>query len=237
MKTVFWKAMLSLTLIMGMLFSGIWFVWGVQAPSLAVGSSSGLNTSYVGSGTLYTAQAGNVTQIDLNGTQSTTNWAGFYGNISGNITLEDAAGNVFYDWSGLGTPEGEVYASNNSVVDWTTIACANDGNMTALDTFLGLTASDADSAYNTYGSPSHLGFTVAGTTITANTCNSTNAYDNSGSQTALFSQVLLADAASVPVFTTILNASSTAFNGAQVDFELLAGVNGAGPLYFFLELG
>ncbi|MBN1793063.1 hypothetical protein JW826_05255 [Candidatus Woesearchaeota archaeon] len=238
MEKKYMKAMFSLTLVLGLLLSGVWFVFGVQAPSAIIqGASSRMNQSYAGTGSSLGAQAGNVTHIDLAGTQVTTHWAGFYGNISGNITLEDSSGAVFYDWTGLGTPVGEVYASNTSTVTWSSIACANADNMTGLDTFLGMTATDADSVYNTYGSPTHGGFSVAGTTITADTCNSTNAYVNSALNAAYFSQVLLADGNNVPVFGTLLNSSATAFNGAQVDFQLLTGVPGTGTLYFFIELG
>ena len=104
MKTIFWKAVFSLTLMVGLLFSGISLVFGVQAPSLLTpGQSSRMNYSYGGSGTSLFAQAGNVTQLDLSGKQVTSHWAGFYGNVSGSMTLEDSTGNVFYNWSGLGT--------------------------------------------------------------------------------------------------------------------------------------
>jgi len=91
--------------------------------------------------------------------------------------------------------------------------------------------------FNTYDAQAHGGFSVAGVTIPANTCNSTNAYVNSAPDSAYFSQVLLSDTNSIPVFATILNASSTGFDGTAYDFELLAGVPGSGTLYFFIELG
>ena len=237
MKTVFWKAVFSLTLMVGLLFSGVSLVFGVEAPGLTAGESSRYNTTFAGSGTSYAAQAGNVTELNLAGTQVTAHWAGFYGNVTGNLTLEDGTGNVFYDWVGIGTPAGEVFASNTSTVDWTSIACANAANLTSTDTFLGMTSSDPDSVFNTFGSPSHEGFDVAGITISANSCNSTNAYTNAGQDAAFFTQVLLSDSLNVPVFTTILNASATGFRNTPVDFELLAGVPGSGTLYFFIELG
>jgi hypothetical protein len=238
MKKIFWRAVFSLTLMVGLLFSGIHLVFAVQAPSLLTpGESSRMNYSYGGAGTAYDAQAGNVTQLDLSGKQVTTHWAGFYGNVSGSITLEDALGNVFYNWSGLGSPIGEIYASNTSTVAWSSIACANTANMSAVDSFLGMTSSNPDSVFKTYGSPSHSGFSVAGLNIGQNSCNSTNAHTNTGKNSAYFTQVLLADNRNVPVFATILNASATSFKNSGVDFQLLTGVPGSGTLYFFIELG
>lgn len=237
MKTAFWKTIFSLTLIAGLMFSGVSLVFGVEAPGLNLIGSSRYNTSFTGSGTSLEAQAGNVTELNIQGTQVTTHWAGFYGNITGNITLEDATGNVFYDWAGLGVASGEVYASNTSTVQWTTIACANAANMSAANTFLGMTGSNSDSVFNTYDTQSHQSFTVAGTTITANTCNSTNAYTNTGLDAGLFKQIILSDINAVPVFTTLINASATSFRNTPVDFQLLAGVPGSGTLYFFIELG
>jgi hypothetical protein len=178
-----------------------------------------------------------VTEINLAGTQVTTHWAGFYGNITGNITLQDANGNLFYDWSGIGTPTGEVYASNTSTVSWANIGCADAGNMTSLNTFLGMTGANSDSVFNTYDAQSHGAFSVAGVSISADSCNSTNAYTTGGADAGLFQQVLLADNRNVPVFATIINASETSFRNTNVDFELLAGVPGSGTLYFFIELG
>jgi hypothetical protein len=237
MKTVFWKTVFSLTLVVGLFFSSVGLVFGVQAPGLTTGESGRYSDSFAGSGTALGAQAGNVTEVNLAGTQVTTHWAGFYGNITGNITLQDANGNLFYDWQGLGAPSGEVYASNTSTVSWSTIACANAANMTNTNNFLGMTASNSDSVFNTYDAQSHGGFSVAGTAISADSCNSTNAYTNTGADAGLFQQVILSDSLNVPVFATIINASATSFRNTGVDFQLLAGVPGSGTLYFFIELG
>ena len=66
--------------------------------------------------------AGNVTEITLYGISTTKAWAGYYGNITGTITLEDAAGYVFYNWTAL-EPKGEIYASINDTISWADISC------------------------------------------------------------------------------------------------------------------
>ncbi|MBD3252414.1 hypothetical protein GF386_01655 [Candidatus Pacearchaeota archaeon] len=70
------------------------------------------------------AYAGNVTELDITGYTITQNWQGYYGNVSGTIYLADASDNVLYNWS-LASPEGEVYAANESSVTWTNIQCFN----------------------------------------------------------------------------------------------------------------
>ncbi len=186
------------------------------------------------------AQAGNVTEIDINATSITNSWAGFYGNVSGNITLQNAAGNVFYNWA-ISSPSGEVFASRNDTISWSSIACANAGNISNEETALGQTAADSDSVTNTFSGTSHPSFDVGTTTLTG--CPSTNAYDNTGAQTTRFFNVLLADSASHVVYTTLLNATSTGFDGGTYDFEILVGEDGHGAaasttttIYFFVEL-
>ncbi len=72
----------------------------------------------------HAAIAGNVTELDISGTSITQSWQGYFGNVSGIITLDDASNNTLYNWS-LASPEGEVYATNGTVVTWTNIQCFN----------------------------------------------------------------------------------------------------------------
>src|SRR3990172_921160 len=53
------------------------------------------------------AQAGNVTALNIDQQRITDIWQGFFGNVSGQIVLENAVGNNFYDWS-LSQVTGEV---------------------------------------------------------------------------------------------------------------------------------
>src|SRR3989339_761148 len=55
------------------------------------------------------ARGGNVTQVNIDALSITKTWQGYYGNITGNIHLDDAANQSFYIW-GNGTLTGEVYA-------------------------------------------------------------------------------------------------------------------------------
>jgi hypothetical protein len=70
------------------------------------------------------AIAGNITSLNIHSWTLTRTWAGFYGNISGTIVLSDANNNTMYDWNDA-SPNGRVYASRDSAVTWSAIACAN----------------------------------------------------------------------------------------------------------------
>ena len=67
------------------------------------------------------AEAGNVTELNISATVVTRGWQGYYGNVSGTITLDDGLNNTMYSWA-LADPEGEVYASrNNSISEFNSI--------------------------------------------------------------------------------------------------------------------
>ncbi|MFC1648277.1 hypothetical protein ACFL1B_02350 [Nanoarchaeota archaeon] len=188
------------------------------------------------------AQAGNVSEINIEATAITTAWQGYFGNITGSITLENSAGDVFYNWSGLGSFTGEVYAARTDSVAWATIGCVDAAEMNSETGYLGKSNSDPDSVWGTFSSKNHPEFLIGTATITANTCNSTNAYVDTGQDSARFYQVLLADGGSNIVYSTLIDQDQTGFNGIAYDFELLVGENGNAssssttPYYFFIEL-
>ncbi|MEA2037843.1 MAG: hypothetical protein U9O94_10135, partial [Nanoarchaeota archaeon] len=103
------------------------------------------------------AQAGNITALSIDATTVTKSWQGYYGNISGSVTLDDNVNYTMYSWSAV-TPEGEVYASNASSVTWSNIKCINfTGNMsenqinvTVLEDMFGMGAADSDGVNETF---------------------------------------------------------------------------------------
>ena len=186
-------------------------------------------------------QAGNVTELNISGTSITQSWAGFYGNVTGTIVLEDASGNTFYDWSAA-SPQGEVYASRVNSITWSNVRCANSTEISDENTNLNM-GTAADNITNTFSSQSHPQFYVGSVSISANTCKSTNPYVNSASQTTDFYNVLLSDGSGNIIYTSILDPDTTGFNGNNYDFELLVGEDGHGAAagttttyYFWVEL-
>jgi hypothetical protein len=232
------KKIVLLTMILGLLYAGVNSVFGVQgATSISVGPSSRANYSNTSSATTG-VQAGNVTELNLTGTSITDHWAGFYGDISGNMTLGDSSGHSFYDWTGINSAAGEVYASTSNAVAWSGIGCIDIAEIANLETSLGITATDADRVNQTYTTSAHPDFTVGGVSISG--CNSTNANTDAGPSATAFYQILLSDTGGDAVYTTLINESTTGFDAVAHDFELLVGESdslGTTPLYFYLELG
>ena len=58
------------------------------------------------------SQGGYVTEINLSATTQTGKWQGYYGNITGGISLKDTGGASMFDWTA--TITGEVIATTNS---------------------------------------------------------------------------------------------------------------------------
>jgi hypothetical protein len=186
------------------------------------------------------AEAGNVTELMINGTAVTTSWQGFYGNVSGTLILGDADGNKFYEWGNMTSPSGEVYASRSNSVTWASVNCSDAAAVSTEETALGQAASDPDSVTNTFTVTNHPSFFVGSTNVSG--CYSTQAYNSSGEKGTGFWQVLLGDGVDT-VYTTILDESpQTGFNGNPWDFQLLVGENGkpgnetTTPYYFYVEL-
>lgn len=210
------------------------------------------------------ASAGNVTEINITGISQTKSWQGYYGEVTGTITLDDANNNTMYDWSSA-EPQGEIYASNASIVIWDDIQCFNydaDGdteiNITGVEAMFGIASDDYDGIDITFHSngklsdhaTDHPEFYVGSRTITPASCPATSTYINSASAAGStdFTEVLLTDKLSI-VFTTIIQnddfgnvTDKEGFDGNTHDFQMLVAENGndgddtTTPYYFFVEL-
>ncbi len=191
------------------------------------------------------AQAGNVTEINIFGYSTTQSWQGYFGNVSGAIQLADVNDNVMYNWS-LASPEGEVYASENSSVDWTNVACFKMGNHTALETYYNISKDDVDGVNETFSTGNgHDIFYTSNTQFTEGQCPSTQIYDSSGKGVDnSFEEVLLTDQTDdiQVIFTALLEEDMQGFDSGYHDFEMIVLENGHGTntaltnYYFYVEL-
>lgn len=202
------------------------------------------------------AWAGNVTQLDIGGYSSTQSWQGYYGNVTGTITLSDSGDNVMYNWS-LASPRGEVFASTNSSITWNSVQCFNftaSGNTTAfnatevekagatnlgglnasvLEARFGINSSDVDGVNETFvytGAEGHEAFYVNNLEFSHGECINTRVYDNSGHGVdGNFEEVLLFEPASSSViFTALLERDLAGFDKASHDFEMIVLEDGHG---------
>lgn len=183
------------------------------------------------------AQAGNVTQLNINQSRITQIWQGYYGNVSGQIVLENSGGDTFYDWS-LAAITGEVYATRNTVDDWSAINCTNSTHWEAEETELNIVGTDTDGINETYDTVTHPTFDVGTKTIPLDYCRATRPYNSAGAAGAWYN-VLLNSNSTNTVYTVVLSEDSSAFDGSLADFELLVPTDkssGLATYYFYVEL-
>lgn len=180
-----------------------------------------------------TTEGGNVTEVNVSGTQLTTKWAGFYGEVSGNLRITDASAAVFFEWTVSNVSGAVVYATNGTVTDW------SDSNINAM---------------NYSNAPTHLG-NVSATDNFTNTFNFTGAFSSAslaeastayaqtfvgGDDSSTFlTYALVSTADDVAIWAAVAEEDSTSFQaGNTVDYQLLAGtLDGSNTdLSFYFEL-
>jgi hypothetical protein len=188
------------------------------------------------------AQGGNVTNINIDALTITKTWQGYYGNVTGNIHLDDANNNSFYVWGNGTSLSGQIYASRNSSINWSGVTCTTGAQRLAEETYLGVASTDGDSVVNTFNKTTHPGFNIGLNPIAADNCFSTYGLVNGSTQNSTFSQILLSDNVNSTIYATLIAYREYGYNGLQMDFQLLVGENehvgnqGPTPYYFFVEL-
>ena len=184
------------------------------------------------------AGGGNTTPLNLDQTAITSIWQGFYGNVTGGITLDDGAANAFYDWT-LASVSGEILATRFQVADWSQVNCTNSTQWETEETALSITSTATDGVNETFNETTHTTFTI-GTSSTLTGCRSTQAYDNTGA--GAYWNVLTNVNDTTVVYVAIINDDAAAFNGggtSTADYEILVPVNtgsGIATYYFYAEL-
>lgn len=180
----------------------------------------------------YTTEGGNVTNLNLTGNVSTEKWAGYWGNVSGNIVLSPGTA-MFYTWNWDSSYGGEVCAiAAPSEFDWS--AVQNIG-AAVIDTAWGFFAGDVDSAASTFADAS-CNVNVAGVAVAPSTGVTTNG--------GTFETCAVGDGGankSDVAFCVNITQGGTLFNTLTGDYQLLAATNesvgGFETHYFWLELG
>jgi hypothetical protein len=195
--------------------------------------------------TSVTVVAGNISRIDLSADTTTQAWAGIYGSITGDMVLENAAGNQLYSWT-VASVEGEVYAAEHSNVDFTTgkMKCIADTNETSLESDHNIASTDEDGFGETFSAATtHPAFYVGGNAILASSCLAVELYDETGSSSTDWKEVALwDDTNSKIVYAAIMNDDATSFNNDAQDFQMIvmedghAGDEAATAVYLYVEL-
>ncbi len=219
----------------------------------------GANVSQIGSASRFVASntstainatAGNVTELLITADMITRHWQGFYGNVTGNIVLGNAAGNSLYTWPG-GTVTGEIFAARNGTgISWAGVGCANFSQVENEDAFVNASSKvDTDSINYTFNYTTHPSFSIGTRSVSG--CRSTPV--NGTTQTSAgFWNALLVDNQTgimeddIIIYTAIIDSRKLGFNGNTYDFQMLVGENGNGTeqfpngvpttYYFYVEL-
>ncbi|RME31953.1 hypothetical protein D6789_01080 [Candidatus Woesearchaeota archaeon] len=215
--------------VIGILFASLAFAGPTGGSTTTGAQDRGVNSSV----TTLTTEGGNVTEVNVTGTQITTKWAGFYGQVSGSLQITDASSNVFYSWSVANVSGSVVYATNGTVNDWSN-ANINAMNYSNAPTHIG-NVSATDNFTNT--------FNFSGTFSSASITQAT-AYTEtyvSGSQTHDFkTYALVSSSDKVAIWAAVARDDDTSFQGGlnTVDYQLLAGtLDGTNTQFsFYLEL-
>lgn len=119
------------------------------------GNFSTINETAVGSDT---AQGGNVTYMNLTTTASTVKWQGYYGQVSANLLIGASSSgstsgglHLLYSWGAAQINQIKyVFATASSDYPWQLLTVATAANVVSLDTALGWSSSDVDSANATF---------------------------------------------------------------------------------------
>lgn len=190
----------------------------------------------VSNATNITAQQGNVTWITADLTQITSVWQGFFGLVTGGIVLENANGNIFYDWNVVDAI-GEIIATRNIVSDWSSVKCTNQTEIYFEEEKLNILNETSDGINDTFIYTNHPSFVLAGASL--NGCRATRTHNLTNSQ-AVFWNVLLNTNETNTIYTVLMENNKIGFNGTEVDFQLLVPVdrlNGYATYFIYVELG
>jgi len=178
-------------------------------------SDPGLNATNI------TAGGGNVTPLNIDFTQLSNTWQGYFGSVTGGLVLEDASGDNFYDWNAV-VPSGEILATRQIISDWTDINCTNQTEIYQEEERLNIPNSSSEGINDTYKNKTHPVFQVAGRTMKG--CRSTLT-DNSTDTNVVFWNVLLNTNRTTTIYTALIDNDKVGFNGTVVDFQLLVPIN------------
>ena len=189
------------------------------------------------------AIAGNMTGLEFTVTAITSAWQGYFGNVSGTITLDDANNKTMYSWADA-SPSGEVYAvrTSNSIT-WGSINCTSLAQISTEETALNIGATDKDGINETFNKTSAATFYVGTSNITAGTCLYAQfLYENDApAVNNYFEEVLLHDGTYM-VYTGLINQDKTGFDSAAHDFQMMVAEDGHNgdttvtQYYFYVEL-
>ena len=178
-------------------------------------------------------EGGNITVLNLSVSEITDRWAGYLGNLSGNITLRNAAGTAMYLWTWDATQGGEVCSGTAASYTWSALAVTTAAEIDNAWSFGGA----SDNATNTFTDGGCTGnITIAGIGPMATTMADTG---GAGGFETCAVEDAGAPAMDDLLFCSKVNgAGDTAYDGTTVQWELMVPVTygSSDTYYFYAEL-
>ena len=190
------------------------------------------------------ARGGYITSVDLSASSQTVKWQGYFGEIDGTVTLEDASGNQMYEWNWVSEQGGTVFAvaRESSAPIWTD-TYNNDVTREELDSVWGYTGSDT--AAITFDDPNgSTEFDVAGYTVPMDGRDALYTLLQNGSDST-FEEVLLTDQETVDgkedfIFACRIDDDAADFQGSTSDYQLIVpdtiAADTTTTYYFYVEM-
>jgi hypothetical protein len=203
---------------------------GLDGATLQIGTP--VTKAFTATGTIG-AQGGNATTLNATTETQTLAWQGFYGELFGNISLEDNSGNAMYRWS---STTGTILASTDININFANITAVNDCSMD--DTITG--SAGSDSVNKTFTPSNNTEFTIGSTTIAAGTACTTYTYVNNATQTTNFEEIIVTDDGTTSIYATRIDSNTQGFNGNTHDFQMIVpDYTNQTTLtyYFYVQLG
>jgi len=190
-----------------------------------------------------TTNRSTITTMRISLLQQNENWKGYVGNVSGAITLDDAAAQTLYDWP-TSAFTGEVYATRFTGIDLGNVECGNSTAMSSENTFFNMTDSQRDSINMTFNATAHAAFDVGLTPFIADDCPSIATYVNdvaiNPSSSAAFQEMLIQDTGEQLIWVARINDDTTGFDNQEYDFQMIVPESDTNSTrttyYFYLEL-
>jgi len=168
-----------------------------------------------------TAEGGNVTMMNLSTTQSTTRWQGYYGNVSGSLSLGFGS-SIFFDFSSSAI--SSVFASQNQTFDFPSLEA---GEAVDIDNLWGY-SSGADQATDIYtGTTSIEGVSAPSVELEPSGSNfNSTILDDGNNQTK----------SGFAFGVDVQEPAAPCFDGTNCEYELMVPAFGTEVYYFFLTI-
>ncbi len=177
-------------------------------------------------------EGGNVSGVNISSTQLTERWAAFFGNVVGNIFLNDLSGTNVYSWSWNPASGGAVCISTNSSINAFTAYPALGSE---IDSAWGFNPLSTDSGTRTFNA-TNCSLSIGPTTINNASVADTGAVG--GFQTCAIKSAVPSPVKDEVLFCSQILAAGTFYNGGTGNYEIMAptNVSGTETYYFYANL-